>query len=298
VTGIAKAVPVAFPAKLAQRNMTFSQAIETTEAVVQRRTVRLAVEYDGTSFCGLQFQPELRSVAGVLEKALSRVFEEPIKLAAAGRTDAGVHASGQVVSFTTTRSTFPFERLTRALNSALPGDLSVREAAVVEAEFSARFSAIERTYVYAILNRSEPSALLARYAAHVWAPIDVDRFADASRHFIGTHDFRSFCATLPENGITVRTIHAFTVQQRCGLIRIQVTGDGFLHKMVRTIVGTLIQCGTGRRDPESIPAVIAARDRKSAGLTAVPHGLYLAGVVYRGGYDSYAEPPIFQSGEP
>lgn len=257
--------------------------------------VRLTVEYDGTAFCGLQVQASVRTVAGDLEIALSRLFEEPIKVSAAGRTDAGVHACGQVVSFATTRVRFPFERLALALNSALRNDVSVRDATVVDATFSARFSAIERTYIYAILNRPTLSALLTRYAAHVWTPIDIDRFADASRACIGTHDFRSFCATLPENGITVRTIHALTVQRRGDLIRVQVTGNGFLHKMVRTIVGTLIECGTGRRDPDSMESAIAACDRKAAGMTAVAHGLYLAGVVYRDGYDSYGEPPIFRS---
>ena len=264
-------------------------------AVDQRANVRLAVEYDGTAFCGLQAQSDVRTVAGDLEAALSKIFEEPIKLSAAGRTDTGVHACGQVVSFTTTRIGFPFERLALALNSALRDDVSVREPTVVNAQFSARFSAVQRTYVYAILNSADPSALLARYAARVWTPIDIDRFADASRAFIGTHDFSSFCATIPENGITERTIHTLTVRERCGLIRVQVTGNGFLHKMVRTIVGTLIECGTGRRDPNAIPAILAARERRAAGLTAVPHGLYLAGVLYRDGYDSYVEPPIFRA---
>jgi len=257
--------------------------------------VRLTVEYDGTAFCGFQFQPAARTVAGDLEAALSQLFEEPVKLSAAGRTDAGVHACGQVVNFTTARTRFPFDRLALALNSALRNDVSVREVAIVDAGFSARFSATERSYVYAIFNRPQASALLARYAAHVWTPIDLDRFADASRALIGKHDFRAFCATLPDNGITVRTIHALTVRQRGHLIRVQITGDGFLHKMVRTIVGTLIECGTGRRDPESMRAILAARDRQTAGPTAVPHGLYLAGVLYRDGYDSYCEPPIFQT---
>jgi tRNA pseudouridine38-40 synthase len=268
-----------------------SRIVESSPAV----NVRLTVEYDGTAFSGLQVQTEaVRTVGGELETALSRLFEEPIKLSAAGRTDAGVHACGQVVSFTTSRVGFPMERLAIALNTALTSDLSVRDVAIVDPEFSARFSAVERTYVYAILNRREPSALLARYAAHVWAPIDLDRFADASRYCIGTHDFRSFCATVPDNGITERTIHTMTVQERGHLIRVQIAGNGFLHKMVRTIVGTLIECGTGKRDPNSMPQILAARERKAAGLTAVPQGLYLAGVLYRDGYDSYCEPPIFR----
>ena len=259
----------------------------------ERVNVRLAVEYDGTAFVGLQFQRELRSVQSVLETALSRIFEEPIKLAAAGRTDAGVHASGQVVSFTTARSSFPFERLSLALNSALPNDVSVRDAAVVDPEFSVRFSAVERSYVYAIFNRRSPSALLATTAYHVYAPLDLDAFGDGAAHLIGKHDFRSFCGTPPDNDNTVRTVKTLTVRRHGDLVRIGITADGFVHRMVRTIVGTLIECATGRRDPSAIPAILGARMRSAAGLTAPARGLYLAGVLYRDGYDSYSEPPLF-----
>lgn len=241
----------------------------------------------------MQFQPGLRSVAGVLERELSRIFEEPVKLTAAGRTDAGVHASGQVVSFSTARASFPFDRLPIALNSALPSDVSVREAAVVDADFSARFSAHERSYVYAILNRSERSALLARFAWRVYAPLDLDAFGDGAAHLIGKHDFRSFCGTPPENGNTVRTVRALTVRRRGDMVRVQITADGFVHNMVRIAVGTLVECATGRRDPASIPEILAARSRPRAGMTAPPHGLYLAGVRFKDGYDSYSEPPLF-----
>jgi tRNA pseudouridine38-40 synthase len=230
-----------------------------------------------------------------LEGALSRLLTEPIKIAAAGRTDAGAHASGQVVSFTTA-ARFPFERLSVALNSDLPKDVGVREAAVVDAPFSARFSALERTYVYAIFNRSAPAPLLARHAYHVWLPIDRARMAAAVPDLLGEHDFRSFCGLVPENGITVRTVRRLTIETRGELLRIEIAASGFLHRMVRTIVGTLVDCGTGRRGPSDVPAILAARDRRTAGHTAPPHGLYLAGVRYGDGYDSYAEPPIFRWG--
>jgi len=254
--------------------------------------VRMAVEYDGTAFVGFQFQPGLRSVQSVLETALSRIFEEAVKVTAAGRTDTGVHASGQVVSFTTARSSFPFDRLPIALNSALPNDVSVRDAAIVDPSFSARFSADERSYVYVIFNRREPSALAARGAYHVHAKLDLDAFGDAAAFLIGRHDFRSFCGTPPDNDNTVRTVKVLTVRRRGELIRIGISADGFLHRMVRTIVGTLLECATGRRDPASMPSTIEARMRSAAGLTAPAHGLYLAGVRYRDGYDSFGEPPI------
>jgi tRNA pseudouridine38-40 synthase len=254
-------------------------------------TIRLAVEYDGTLFCGFQWQPSVRTVAGVLETALSSIFEATVKVSAAGRTDAGAHATGQVISFKTTAA-FPFDKLVAALSSVLPRDLSVRDAAVASDGFSARHSALERTYVYAIRNAREPSALVARYAYHVWSPLNLDDFGDGAARLIGEHDFRSFCGVLPEQGTTVRHLSALTVECRDDLVRVSLTASGFLHRMARTIVGTLIECGLGRRDAASVSAALAARDRAAAGISAPAHGLYLAGVRYPE-YDSFREPPLF-----
>lgn len=249
------------------------------------------MEYDGTNFSGLQFQPAVRTVAGELEKRLSALLRENVKITAAGRTDAGVHATGQVVSFHT-RAAFPFEKLAIALNSELPKDVSVRGAASVEDRFSARFSALERTYVYAIYSSPEPSPLLSRWAYHVWRPMDLERFLRGAAHLIGEHDFRSFCGMLPESGPTIRTVRHLRATRNGDLIRVEIRADGFLHRMVRTIVGTLTECATGKRDPDSVPAVLAAKDRSAAGLTAPPQGLYLAGVRYKDGFDSFKEPPV------
>lgn len=255
--------------------------------------MRCAVEYDGTAFCGFQVQRIERTVAGELERTLSALFEEPIKLSGAGRTDTGVHASGQVVSFATARS-FPFERLAIAANASLPHDISIRDVRLVDTSFSARFSARERTYVYAILNRTDRSALLAHRAYHVYRlPLDLEAMRTAASPLLGEHDFRSFCGTLPEGGITLRTVRGLTIELRGELVRVQISADGFLHRMVRTIVGTLVECGLGRRDPATMPAILAAQDRTAAGLTAPAHGLYLAGVRYDD-YNSYAEPPLFR----
>jgi tRNA pseudouridine38-40 synthase len=249
------------------------------------------VEYDGTNFCGLQFQPAVRTVAGELEKHLGSLLRHDVKITAAGRTDAGVHATGQVVSLKT-EAAFPFDRLAIALNSALPKDVAIRDVAIVGEDFSARFSAVERTYVYVIFNHPEPSPLLARYAYHVWAPLDLERFLEGAAHVIGEHDFRSFCGMLPESGPTIRTVKSLTAQRNGDVIRVEIRADGFLHRMVRTIAGTLVECATGRRDPESLPETLRARDRSAAGLTAPPQGLYLAGVRYRDGFDSFKEPPV------
>lgn len=226
-----------------------------------------------------------------MELALSQLFAETVKVTGAGRTDAGVHASGQVVSCVTARA-FPFDRLTLALGSLLPHDCSVREAAVVGDGFSARFDARERTYVYAILMRGRPSALLARYAHFVPHALDLEAMRSAAAHLIGEQDFRSFSAAAAQDR-TVRNVRRVEFRRAGALLRIEVAADGFLHHMVRTIVGTLIECGTGRRDPGRLPGILTAGDRAAAGPTAPAQGLYLAGVRYADGYDSFAEPPIF-----
>lgn len=247
--------------------------------------IRAAVEYDGTEFCGFQRQPAVRTVAGVLEDAFSEIFGERIAITGAGRTDSGVHATGQVISARLPRA-FPLDRLALALNRILPRDVAVRDVATVPAEFSARFSAMSRTYVYMILNRREPSPLLARYAWQLHRPPDLEAMCAASQHLIGEHDFRSFCA-LPEKGGTSRRVFGLTVERIGELIAVEITADAFLHHMVRAIVGTLVECGRGAREPGAIPAVLAALDRSAAGVNAPPHGLYLAGVRYQDGYDSY-----------
>jgi len=166
------------------------------------RTYRLVVEYDGTDFSGFQFQPHERTVAGVLEAALARLFEAPIKLSAAGRTDAGVHALGQVVSFAA-HERFPIEKLALALNAALPSDLSARDAAVAADGFSAKAAALERTYTYLIFNRREPSAIVRRWATFDYHQLDLGAMRRAGAQLVGRHDFLSFCGVPPERGGTL-----------------------------------------------------------------------------------------------
>ncbi|MBC5815086.1 MAG: tRNA pseudouridine(38-40) synthase TruA, partial [Candidatus Eremiobacteraeota bacterium] len=218
------------------------------------KTIRAVVEYDGTGFCGLQWQPAERSVAGELESALSVLFDGPIKITAAGRTDSGVHATGQVISFKSEKNV-PIERLALALNNKLPSDLTVRDAAVVDDEFSARFSALERTYVYAVLNRPMPSAITARYAYHFYGSLDLDALNGAAQHFIGERDFRSVCGVLPESGPTIRNVKRLDARREGDFVFISIAADGFLHRMVRNIVGTLLEVGNQRRDGASIPAM-------------------------------------------
>jgi tRNA pseudouridine38-40 synthase len=248
-------------------------------------TYRLVVEYDGSAFHGLQFQPTLRTVAGTLEDALARLFHEPAKITAAGRTDAGVHATGQVVSFTAARD-FPIERLALVLNANTPADLVVRDAAVVADGFSARFDARERAYDYLILNRGFPSALWRARAWHVPRPIDGAQFLAAAEPLLGEHDFATFCGERPDRGGTVRELRAIELARRDDLVRVTVRGNAFLHRMVRVVVGTLVACATGDRDVDFARRALEARDRTTAGATAPAHGLYFAGVRYDD-FDTY-----------
>jgi tRNA pseudouridine38-40 synthase len=247
-------------------------------------TYRAVVEYDGTNFSGLQYQVQVRTVARELERVLSALFAEPIKVSAAGRTDAGVHASGQVISFKAARD-FPDGRLALAMNGNLQPDVSVRHAERAPDGFSARFDATARVYEYRIVNRAMPSAFERRFAHHVHRPIDVELARSAARDLLGTHDFLAFCGVPPAKGGTVRTIHSLDIDRSRDRIVLRIAGQGFLHRMVRIAVGTLVEIATGRRDPGDIPAIIASKDRKRGGYTAPAAGLCLVGVRYPD-YDS------------
>ena len=223
----------------------------------------------------------MRTIAGELESALARLFDRPVKVTVAGRTDAGVHASGQVISFVS-HANFPVEKLAIALNTSLPADLSARAAARVESSFSARNSALARHYRYLVLNRRHPSAVRRRFAHHEHRTLDIERMRAAAAHLIGERDFATFCGVRPDRGGTVRTLHAITLDTDGELLRFGYDGAGFLHRMVRIITGTLLDVGAGVTAPESLLAMLAARDRRVAGPTAPPQGLCLVNVLYPG----------------
>lgn len=205
-----------------------------------------------------------------------------------------MHATGQVVSFSSER-VFPIERLAIALNSVLPADVAVREAANVDETFSARFSARSRIYEYVVRNRPMRSAVSARFAWHVHRTLDRERLERAAADLVGTHDFISFCGVPPESGGTVRTVHSVTLDAAADLIRIRIDGAGFLHHMVRNCVGTLLEIAGGEREADAIPEILAARDRRAAGKTAPACGLFLCGVGYDG-FNSYAPAYGFAGG--
>ena len=244
------------------------------------RTIALVVEYDGTNYHGMQRQTDLPTIAGELEHVLSKLLGHEVRIVAAGRTDAGVHAVGQVISFATT-SDFDVHRLPIAASALLrKARIAVVKAVERELEFSARRYALARTYRYRIVNRAAPSPLEDHRAFHVRAPLDVAAMRGAAEILVGEHDFASFCATPPHRGDTVRTVTSLTVERTGDFVELWVTADSFLHQMVRIVAGTLIDVGRGKTAGRDVAFILAARRRDAAGFTAPPHGLYLQRVHY------------------
>lgn len=243
---------------------------------------RLHVAYDGGDFAGWQVQPGERTVQGEIEAALARLLGDAARARAAGRTDAGVHASGQVVCFRTERELTP-DVVRDALNAMVGRDIAVYRVDVVGDDFDPRRAATSRSYEYRIWNRRIRSPFWLRHAWHVPRPLDCAAMRSAAAHLLGEHDFTSFRAADCDAEQPVRRItqSEWSCDQP-GLLVYRVSATAFLRHMVRNVVGTLVDVGRGRRDPESIAGLIAARDRSLAGATAPPHGLCLTGVEYGG----------------
>lgn len=246
--------------------------------------VRATVAYDGTGFSGFAAQPGRRTVAGTLVEALEKVLRHPVEVVCAGRTDAGVHAWGQVVSFDADPERFDPERLRNALNSLCGPAIAVREVAEAPSpEFSARFDATARRYRYTILNRPVPDPFLAATAWHLPAPLDLRRLEAAADPLIGEHDFTSFCRK-PKDQVdppmTRRLLDARWKDEGDGVLRFWIEANAFCHQMVRSIVGTVVEVGLGKRTPADVALALRARDRAAAGPVAPPHGLCLWEVRY------------------
>jgi tRNA pseudouridine38-40 synthase len=255
------------------------------------RNVALLVAYDGTAFRGFADSDGVRTVMAELRSAVETVVRHPVELTGAGRTDAGVHAWGQVVTGLIPDDT-DLTRLSRSVSALCGPDIAVRDAQWVEAGFSARFSATSRTYHYDVWNAPQPHPLLARTSWHVSRRMDRAAMDDAARAFLGEHDFSSFCRRPspaeghPEPSLVRRVEHALwtTVEDRWGpgRLRFEIRATSFCHQMVRSIVGTLVDVGLQRRSAATIPETLAALDRSAAGQVAPPHGLVLFSVDYRG----------------
>jgi tRNA pseudouridine38-40 synthase len=247
------------------------------------RVVRLTLAYDGTGFRGWakQRDPSIRTVEGELVSHLERVLREAVKLSVAGRTDAGVHARGQVASFRTGSAVSP-DRLQKALNSALAPEVVVVRATHAPDGFDARFSARAREYVYRIDEAPLPDPFTARFVWHRRGHLGLGPMRRAARELEGEHDFASFCRLPEGDRSTVRDLHRLAVTRRGDSISIRATADAFLHQMVRSLVGTLVAVGGRGLEPDAMPAVLAAGDRSAAGQLAPPHGLTLERVYYPG----------------
>lgn len=244
------------------------------------RTLALVLEYDGSGYHGFQRQDGLPSIAQRVETALEVLLAHQVRLTAAGRTDAGVHATGQVVSMATT-SEMPPRRLCVAASALLrPAAVAVVRAVERPDGFSARRDALARTYRYRILNRAAPSPLHARRAFHVSANLDVEAMRRAAAHLIGDHDFAAFCAAESRSKSTRRTVKSLEIGQSGDFLDLVVTADSFVHNMVRIVAGTLIEVGRGRRGADDVARLLVSGERTDAGFTAPAHGLYLERVDY------------------
>ena len=244
------------------------------------RNIKLTIEYDGTDYFGFQYQPGVPTLQGEIERVLSKIVKEEVTVYGSGRTDAGVHAAGQVINFRT-EGGIPVEKLCIAMNSLLPRSIAAREAAEVDEAFHARYSAKSRLYRYDILNRETRSALEGRFCWHVRQPLDANAMNDAAQCLLGVHDFTSFASADRDDGCSpVRNVSEVSVQRHGEHVVLTIRANAFLRSMVRTIVGTLVEVGLGKRPGARIAEILEAKDRTAAGKTAPPHGLCLIEVEY------------------
>jgi tRNA pseudouridine38-40 synthase len=243
------------------------------------RNIKLVLEYDGTDYHGWQRQKGRRTVQQEVEDTLSRVANQKVTLIGAGRTDAGVHALGQVANFRTTSRLGPTD-FQRALNGLLPPDIVVLGAEEVPKGFHSRFDARSKRYEYRILNRELPQAVGRHYAWHIGPGLSLARMRRCLPHLLGWRDFSSFQSTGSSVKSPVRQVMACGLRREGDLVRFFVEADGFLRRMVRAMVATLVEVGLGRLSVEEFAAVVAARDRSLAAATAPPQGLFLTHVHY------------------
>lgn len=242
--------------------------------------IKCTIAYDGTDFAGYQVQPNKRTVQGDIEAALARLHKGgSIKISASGRTDAGVHAKGQVIHFDTLLN-LPEDKWVIALNAHLPDDIVVLQAGSTSSDFHARFDATGKEYRYFISRTKQRDPFLRNYAYHYTYPINVKKMEEAAAALIGTHDFTSFCSAKTEVDDKVRTLETIDIFEENGLLVVRFVGNGFLYNMVRILVGTLLEAGRGDREPSTFKEILEKKDRQYAGKTVPGHGLYLWEVFY------------------
>jgi tRNA pseudouridine38-40 synthase len=247
-----------------------------------RRRIKLTIAYDGTNYSGWQVQPNAVSIQSLVQKAIETLLRYPIGLTGAGRTDAGVHADGQTAHFDTDTTITTF-RLRYSINAQLPADIRILEALEVPTDFHARYSAEGKIYHYHLQLDKECNPVTRLYRVPVFGPFDKEAFEQAARYFLGTHDFASFANESHKGAAargSIRTLRRLDIIEQAGGLRLEFEGNGFLYKMVRNIVGTLLETAKGKRDPKEILQLFEEKNRKKAGATAPPQGLFLMKVLY------------------
>ena len=244
------------------------------------RNIKLTIEYVGGSYHGWQIQPGLRTIQGVMLEQIAQITQRKVNLIGAGRTDAGVHALGQVASFKT-ESTIDVLALQRGLNSLLPSDIVVKAVEEVEEEFHARFSARSKVYEYRILNQPYPSAIWRDYAWFIPHELDLPSMQECGKLLVGSHDFSSFRASGDESRHSIREVISLEIERREGkFVVLAIEANAFLRGMVRSIVGTLVAVGRGKIFFSEFKEIFGTHDRRRAGMTAPAHGLFLVEVKY------------------
>ena len=248
----------------------------------QMANIKVTIAYDGTNYHGFQEQrgTSFKTVQGVFEEGLSRLAEKEIRVIGAGRTDAGVHARGQVVNFEPGGLRIPPERLTYALNSVLPDDIVALDAVAAPDSFHARFSAAAKTYRYVIYNGRMPSPFMRLYSYHIPRAMDIEAMRDGARSLVGKQDFSAFRALGTPVKTTVRSLFGIEVSRAGELICIEMRADGFLYHMARMITGTLIRVGLGKLKPGGVAGILAGRDSMQGGPAAPARGLFLDRIEY------------------
>ena len=243
------------------------------------RNIKLTIEYDGKDFNGWQKQPNKLNIQGEIEKAIYNITKEKVDLIGSGRTDAGVHALGQIANFKT-NSNISIEKLPLALNSQLKNSIIIKKAEVVDERFHSRYNAKQKTYRY-IINNSKCGTAIYRNLEYCFPiELDVEKMKEATKYFEGEHDFKAFKSSGTSGKNSVRTIYKAIVKKEGERIIIELTGNGFLYNMVRIISGTLLEVGMGKIAPDEIENIIDSKDRQKAGKTLPAHGLYLVEVLY------------------
>ena len=243
------------------------------------KRIKLTVAYDGTDYCGWQVQPNGMTVEEILNRELSALTGEEVKVIGASRTDAGVHAEGNVAVFDT-ETGIPAERIAYALNCRLPEDIVAVKSEEVPGDWHPRYQCSVKTYEYRILNREMPDPVCRRSTVHISYPLNLGDMRTAAGYLKGEHDFKSFCSPHTEVKDTVRTVHSLEVEKEGDIITVRIRGNGFLYNMVRIIVGTLINVGRGACPPEKVKEILEARDRRKAAATAPAKGLVLKYIRY------------------